>query len=240
MDPSVSERPFVIRGIESVLPPVPVEAATPAPVRMNQSSSVNCVAPSGEGEPDVPRRIPSFTPSSSRAWFPEGGVPSSAGAPDTHVGPPVVVPLMPPTEPATEAPAPSFTPQRPMRPVPEVSSEFIDPWICAWVLATFQIRTSSTRPAKKPASAPVESDAVPIAGAWIESERGVWVVAVQVPLSTPSRYRQNCEPLYVAAAWCQTFCDTAPAPLTGLLLLVARWSSKSASISPLEASIPRK
>ncbi len=184
VEPSFSARPFVTKGTALAMPPDPVSVPTPVPVRLNQVSTVKVEAPSPGAAPNVTY---CDDPLNCRPVFPEGGGPSSAGAPETHVGPPVVVPLMPPTEPATDVPAPSFMPQRPIRPVPEVSSEFIEPWICAWVLATFQIRTSSTRPAKKPASTPVESDAVPIAGAWIESERGVWVVAVQVPLSAPSR-----------------------------------------------------
>ncbi len=80
--PSLSERPFVISGIESVFPPDPVEADTPAPVLMNHSSSVNCVAPSGEGVPAVPRRIPSFTPSRSNAWFPAADEIGASGSDD--------------------------------------------------------------------------------------------------------------------------------------------------------------
>src|SRR6185503_2067588 len=45
-------------------------------------SSVNCVAPSGEGVPAVPRRIPSFTPSRSNAWFPAADEIGARGSDD--------------------------------------------------------------------------------------------------------------------------------------------------------------
>src|SRR4051812_47891187 len=43
---SASAIPFAMSGIASVTPPVPVDVAIPAPVRLNHVSSVKLVAPS--------------------------------------------------------------------------------------------------------------------------------------------------------------------------------------------------
>ncbi len=50
---SASARPFVTSGIALAMPPVPVEVPTPAPVRRNHSSSVNCEAPRPAAGPKV-------------------------------------------------------------------------------------------------------------------------------------------------------------------------------------------
>jgi hypothetical protein len=46
-------------------------------------------------------------------------------------------------------------------------------WICAPVRATFQMRTSSTTPWKKPAAVPFDVCAVPIAACWMLVASGV-------------------------------------------------------------------
>ena len=50
---SASARPLVTSGIAEAIPPVPVLVPTPAPVRLNQVSSVNWGAPSEAACPIV-------------------------------------------------------------------------------------------------------------------------------------------------------------------------------------------
>src|SRR6266536_2891813 len=50
---SASARPLVTSGIALARPPAPVLVPTPAPVRLNHVSSVNCVAPSPGAGPKV-------------------------------------------------------------------------------------------------------------------------------------------------------------------------------------------
>src|SRR5512142_2439106 len=52
-DPSASARPFVISGIALAIPPVPVLVPTPAPVPLNQVSSVNRDASKDGAAPKV-------------------------------------------------------------------------------------------------------------------------------------------------------------------------------------------
>ena len=73
-------------------------------------------------------------------------------------------------------PVPSLRPQRAIRPLPESSSTPMLFWIWVWVRATFQIRASSSRPAKKPAAVPVEFIAVASDACWMLSKRGCAVV----------------------------------------------------------------
>ena len=77
----------------------------------------------------------------------------------------------------TIVPAPSFIPNRPTSPVPDVSALFRAARICTPVRAMFQMRPSSRSPAKNPAAAPVEVSAEPIAACWIESDLGVAATA---------------------------------------------------------------
>src|SRR4026208_1553604 len=161
---SFSARPFVTRGTALAMPPDPVSVPTPVPGRSHQVSIVKAEAPSPGAAPNV---TCCDDPLNCRPVFPEGGGPSSAGAPETHVGPPVVVPLIPPTAPATDVPAPSFIPQRPIRPVPEVSSEFMEFALWVSVPAELQLRASPGTPAKKPDATPVEFIAVASAACWI-------------------------------------------------------------------------
>ena len=59
---------------------------------------------------------------------------------------------------------PSLKCHSPMRPACGAISVFLAAWISDRLRATFQIRTSSTTPWKKPAATPVEVIAVPTAG----------------------------------------------------------------------------
>src|SRR6266545_5277193 len=52
-EPSASARPFVISGTALAIPPVPVLVPTPAPVRLNHVSNVNCAAPKPGAAPNV-------------------------------------------------------------------------------------------------------------------------------------------------------------------------------------------
>ncbi len=64
---SASARPFVMRGIADAMPPVPVLVPTPAPVRLNQSSTVNWA----ERRPgEAPIVTYWLLPFSWMAWFP--------------------------------------------------------------------------------------------------------------------------------------------------------------------------
>src|SRR6266540_5054800 len=52
-EPSASARPFVTSGIALAMPPLPVLVPMPAPVRLNQVSSVNVAAPRPGAAPNV-------------------------------------------------------------------------------------------------------------------------------------------------------------------------------------------
>ena len=95
----------------------------------------------------------------------------------------------PDVESPTKVPAPSFIPQRPIRPaVGEINSLFIVAWIADCARAMFQMRASSRVPAKNPAATPVEFSAEPKAACWMLSERGVGLpVTASVLSRTPSR-----------------------------------------------------
>src|SRR5829696_8999617 len=105
-----------------------------------------------------------------------GGVMSGMGKPATHVGGVAVGVSVPFGRPATELfatePVFSFNPQRPIKPVPLVNSEFMLAWISACERATFQMRVSSITPAKKPAAAPADVMAVPMPACCRLSQRG--------------------------------------------------------------------
>ncbi len=58
-EPSASARPFVTSGI-AVTPPVPVLVARPAPVCLNQVSSVNVAAPRAGAAPNVTYELEPF------------------------------------------------------------------------------------------------------------------------------------------------------------------------------------
>ena len=74
---------------------------------------------------------------------------SGGTKPAGQLGLPTIVPATPPaTELAAVVPLPSLRPQRPMRPVPLVTSRFLLSLISCAVRAWSQIRTSSTIPAK--------------------------------------------------------------------------------------------
>ena len=171
-----------------VMPPAPVDAIAPAPVRLNHVSSVNCVEPSGEETPGAPSVTPSSTPSSSSALFAPGAeaiTGSNAGAPAPHVAPPTRVPVTFPAPAvfAAEAPFPSSNIHRPWNPaVPAATDVVIVERICARVRSSFQMRTSSTCPAKNPSATLSELYAVPTATGWIESCLGTWVVAEARPV----------------------------------------------------------
>ena len=85
----------------------------------------------------------------------------------------VKVPGMVPIELATVVPVPSLRPHRATRLVPEVSSEFIEPWIWAWDRALLQTRVSSMAPLKKPAAVPVEVRDVASPARWMLVDSGV-------------------------------------------------------------------
>src|SRR5215207_8755071 len=73
-----------------------------------------------------------------------GGVVSGMGKPATQVGPLTSVPFgRPAMELFATVPVFSFNPQRPIKPVPLVNSEFMLVWISACERATFQILGSS-------------------------------------------------------------------------------------------------
>src|SRR2546427_3995312 len=67
---SVSATPLVISGT-ALTPPVPVLAMTPGPSRLNQVSSVNDCAPSGDATPNVTRL---FVPLNFSAVFTTTGL----------------------------------------------------------------------------------------------------------------------------------------------------------------------
>src|SRR5215211_5695603 len=52
-EPSASARPLVISGTALAIPPDPVLVPTPAPVRLNHVSNVNCAAPKPGAAPNV-------------------------------------------------------------------------------------------------------------------------------------------------------------------------------------------
>ena len=76
------------------------------------------------------------------------------------------------------------------------------------VRATFQMRGSSSLPAKNPDGTPVELSAVASAACWMLSFRTGWPTKSSAS-STPFRYRRHVPvpcavvPSYVAAAWYQ-------------------------------------
>src|SRR4029453_81787 len=94
-----------------------------------------------------------------------------------HGGPPVHVPLVKgaPTESAIVVPAPSLIPHRATSPLPEVISWNMVLWICAWLRAELQMRTSSIIPAKNPSCPGASADFCMVArpAGWMLSERGV-------------------------------------------------------------------
>ena len=169
--------------------------------------------------------------------------------PSTQAGLATVVPLTPlPEESAIDDPVPSSRPQRPTRfAVGEVISVFIEPWICACVRATFQMRTSSIVPWKNPSS----TSSVCARSRTDRVRSAIWSFGGLVDgLSRPGRSRRRpgrgaTLPSYVAAAWCHTFVVTTvvagdgvvqaggSAPL-GALLEVGRPAVRSTS------SIPKK
>ena len=99
----------------------------------------------------------------------------------------------PEVESPTNVPAPSFIPQRPMRPeVGETNSPFMLAWIADCVRATFQMRASSRLPAKNPGlfvpGTPAEVRADANAACWMLSKRGVvFPVATAEASRLPSR-----------------------------------------------------
>ncbi len=117
-----------------------------------------------------------------------------------------------------------------------------DAWISAVLRATFQMRTSSTVPAKKPAAVPLLVSALPTAACWMLVDSGVKLPPrASVRSSVPSRYSRHVSEAvsYTAAAWCHTFWVTAVVPETGWFVPLAV-SSKSATSTPVDASMPRK
>ena len=184
--------------------PVPGDVPTPAPVRLNHSSRVNWVAPSGERGPALPERdavtraveVDGVVPGArcQRGGRPATGASRAADDRPVDVGGAGRVRDRGPGA-LVERPAPAEARHR--REEPRCSSR---PGSGSGSERRSRCAPRRSSPAKKPARAPVESEAVPIAGGWIESERGVCDVARHVPSSTPSRYRQNCDPLKVAAA----------------------------------------
>ena len=134
-----------------------------------------------------------------------------------HAGPRVSVPLLP--RPLASAAvtvagvvAPSFRLQRPIRFGAEVNSRNRSAWISATLRATFQTRTSSNRPWKNPARAPVEFSMLPKPKCWMLVNSGVAPgltvhapplhdeQAVSIVNSAPSRRSFHDVPSYVAAA----------------------------------------
>ncbi len=114
----------------------------------------------------------------------------SNGAPATQLDPvPVTVPLAATAmESPTPVPVPSPMPQRAMSPEPDVSCWLMPSWISDAERARFQIRASSSTPAKWPAATPVELRAMPRPASWMLSDRGGLATAsVSVPSSLPSR-----------------------------------------------------
>ena len=72
-------------------------------------------------------------------------------------------------------------------------SLFFAAWIWVNVRAVFQIRTSSTTPAKKPAAVPAVVSALPTAVSDVVAAFAGLPTA-SVPSSAPSRYRFHVEP----------------------------------------------
>src|SRR6266508_2918722 len=76
LEPSASARPLVTRGIALAIPPLPVLVPTPAPVRLNQVSSVNVAAPNPAAGPKVTYWFEPLNWSAvpaSAAWAPRKG-----------------------------------------------------------------------------------------------------------------------------------------------------------------------
>jgi hypothetical protein len=69
--------------------------------------------------------------------------------------------VIPPTESTAVLPLPALNDQRWTSPVADSSSVFIVAAICAWVLAKFQMRSSSTRPMNGRFSVPSAARATP-------------------------------------------------------------------------------
>jgi hypothetical protein len=127
----------------------------------------------------------------------ESGGWGTAGAsnPVVHVWPPTVAPVtLLPEASASEVPKPSFMFQTPRSPLcGVVIAAFFAAWIWARLRALFQMRTSSTAPAKKPAASFVVRSALPTAViAFVSAFAGLPTEAVAS--RTPSRYRFQVEP----------------------------------------------
>jgi len=118
----------------------------------------------------------------------QADVSPNSGPVNNRLGPFVSVPLSGGAmESSAVVPLVSLNPQRATRPVPDVSSLKRLAWICACVRTTFQMRTSSTSPSKKPAGVlagllgalpTAEVIPVPIAAGAMLSDLGVRAAAV--------------------------------------------------------------